>query len=170
MLGLFTNTVIMTVTRPNCCSMRRTAVSEIHVSCEETLSPIWPRHVIEIEGLGASDPALRFQIGNVEEFVEWIEETGGYELRSLEGPCDFATAAMFSALNALATAPTNAGTEELAQTCLAEVLKLGTAVKSEHQKSRRDDKYQCGFGSVKLAACVRHEADAYWSWAITPGR
>jgi len=85
MLGLFTNSINATIIRPTCCSGCGTAVSEIRISCEDTLNFIRPRNVIEFEGLAASNPELKLKIDNLDEFVEWIEETGARDLHRLEG-------------------------------------------------------------------------------------
>ena len=170
MLGLFTNSISMTIIRPTCCSECGAAVSEIRIGCEDTLNLIRPRNVIEFEGLGASDPELKLKIDNLDVFVGWIEETGARDLHRFEGPCDFAMAAMFSALNALIAASFNASSAELVRVCLAEIAKLGTGVTAKLRKSGRDAICPRGPGSVELVGCVRYEAAANWSWAIASNR
>ena len=170
MLGLFTSSVIMMVTRPTCCSMCRTAVSEVRIGCEDTLNFVWPRNVIEIKGLDTNDPTFGFKIDNLNEFVDWARETNGHDLRSLKEPYDFAMAAMFAALDALITAPSDASSGELVSACLSAVVKLGTAVKSRRKTGRLNIKDQSKFCSTELVACVRHEADTQWTWAKTHDR
>ena len=170
MLGLFTNSINATIIRPTCCSGCGTAVSEIRISCEDTLNFIQPRNVIEFEGLAASNPELKLKIDNLDQFVDWIEKTGARDLHRLEGPCDFALAAMFSALNALIAAPSNASSAELVRVCLAEIAKLGTGVTAKLRKSGRDAMCSRGPGSVELVGCVHYQTAANWSWAIAPNR
>ncbi|MCJ2016171.1 hypothetical protein MKK84_01795 [Methylobacterium sp. E-065] len=131
---------------------------------------IWPRHAIEIKGLGANDPTLAFKIDNLNEFVDWARKTNGHNLQSLKGPYDFAMAAMFAALDALITAPADARSGELARLCLCAMIDLGTVVKPKRRKGRRKAKDQPRLYSTELVARVRHEADAEWSWAKTPNR
>lgn len=170
MLGLFTNSINVTIVRPTCCSGSGAAVSEVRMSCEDTLNFIRPRNVIEFEGLAASNSELKLKIDNLDEFVEWIEETGARDLHRLEGPCDFAMAAMVSVLNALIAAPSNASSADLARVCLAEIAKLGTGATTKPWKLGRDAMCPRGPGPVKLVGCVRYEAAANWSWAIAPNR
>ncbi|QGY00608.1 hypothetical protein MMSR116_00810 [Methylobacterium mesophilicum SR1.6/6] len=166
MIELFTSSIAMAITRPVFCGRGRTAVSELHINCENTFNLKWPCSAVEIEGLGASDPALKFKIENLDAFVEWIEATGARDLRRFAGPCDFAVAAMFSAFNALVTAPSEASSARLARECLTEIARLGIGASSKPIKSGRDAMCRRGLSSVELVGSVRYEADADWSWTV----
>ncbi|MGU3480127.1 hypothetical protein [Methylobacterium sp. D48H] len=167
MLGLFTNSIIMMISRPKCQGTRGAAVSEIRIGCEETLNFIWPRSAIEIKGIDPDDRVLAFKIDNLNEFVDWARETNCRDLRSLDGPCDFAMAAMFAALDALIASPSDARSGQLAQGCLSAVIKLGTFVKPKRKNRRMRSKEGPRFYSTELVAYIRHKVDTEWTWAET---